>query len=131
MSVELKFDLKKKRRMESMPLGLHERGFPNLERPIRIKGKNKSLSLEQQEDLGEEYLDVVSPITLPARHNTSRSGSKHYEKVMDILSNDKELEGYISEHKELLKTLQNIPTLNTEQMLSIISAAEREVRTGL
>ena len=121
---------------ESSGSEMPPRSFQGLQRPIKItdhkpiSGQSSLERIQEQNDSWEEGVqnrsreenkEFLEELFKSAEENS------HFRKVLDILVKDKELEPLIFDHKQLLNTLRNIQTLNTEQMLSIISATEKEV----
>ena len=99
-----------------------EQPFKGLQRPIKITQPNPSPELKLPdeavgEDQGsEQWLKGI----------TDRAKNAQFNQVLEILKNDKELEPLLYDHRELLETLSGMKSLSSKQMLSIISAAEKE-----
>ena len=103
--------------------------FQGLSRPIKPTEPSPQSAGSSLKSLGEEE-DFEGVGDIPGGYADLRVGlenkNPHFQQVIKILRKDKELEPLIQDHKILLETLKHILGISTEQMLSIISAAEKE-----
>ncbi len=92
-------------------------GFRGLQRPIKIQ--QQPMEPRGQDESAEDYDQWIRSITEKAKN-------PQFGQVVEILKNDKELEPLLYDHRELLEALSTMRGLSSKQMLSIISAAEKE-----
>ena len=97
------------------PIAKPEPTFESLQRPIKLQTPmiNPRQTLDEEMD---KWIDSIS----------QSANNPQFNKVIEILRGDKELEPLLYDHKDLLEALSEIKTLTSKQMLSLISVAEKE-----